>query len=494
MTRANKTIIVLVICLMVLSVICTKNKPLITGRYDSGPAEFVTRISKSQIGQKLIKHYDLQLNMLVKFGMGYYKYLKPSEPWKVNYAMAGMIFAGAFGLIGSLFSLVLFALNSGKEETMISRRVLFLILLLIIINGTIIRLVLASACYGNYDMQSYEMVADIVNEGGNVYAQTFRYNYSPLWFTLLGALRKVQLQYPAVPFHFVVRSFLCGVDLVALGFLLLIARQERKSLIKPAIFFYLNPVSFLLTGYHGQFENLAILMVMIGLYAYLKLKSNKVLGTAILWIFASAGMIVKHNIFYELIICLNAAIKRYRVKVPLFAVSVLVFLALFVPYWPQGKEGIIKNVFMYSIPGIHYGIIRLFTFMPLKYVFIAGMFLFPLFLKSEDIVEQCLLGMLFFVAFTTGFGIQYFILPIALGALRQSRGFLLYSLAGSLFILGNNNNVFVPGFHMVDRNVVWLAVMYWFITEMRNSKAATEAVRTLRQKISAVLPVKRNAG
>ena len=290
------------------------------------------------------------------------------------------------------------------------------------------------------------------------------------------------------------RSFICGVDLVTLGFLLLIARQEKQSLIKPAIFFYLNPVSFLLTGYHGQFENLAILMVVIGLYAYLKLRSRKVLGTALLWIFASAGMIVKHNIFYELIICLNAAIKQYRVKVSLFVVSVLVFLALFVPYWSEGKEGIIKNVFMYSSHGGYYGILSLFTFKQLRYAFIAGMFLFPLFLKSKDIVGQCLLGMLFFVAFATGIGVQYFILPVALGTLRPSRGFLLYSLAGGLFILGNDNNVFVPGFHLVGWNVVWLAAMYWFITEMRNSGAATEVIRTLKQKLSAALPVKRNAG
>jgi hypothetical protein len=334
---------------------------------------------------------------------------------------------------------------------------------------------MAAIYYGNFDMQSFEGIADIAMNGGNVYAMTPRYNYSPIWFTILGFLKYVQIQLTALSFHFVVRSFLCVVDLATLAFLLLIASHKKISLLKTSLLFYLNPASFLLTGYHGQFENLAILMIVIGLFAYLKLNQKPIWGTAVLWFFATAGMIVKHSIFYELIICLNSAIKRYRVKLLLFAVSVCCFLVLFIPYWSTGREGIIKNVFMYSSHSGYYGIASLFKLEQLKYLFIIGLFVFPLFLRNRDIIQQCLLGLLFFLTFTSGIGIQYFVLPIAIGTLCPSKGFLFYSIAASVFILGNNNNVFVPGFNLFEWNIVWLGAAYWFFSELKQRNVITAA-------------------
>ncbi len=491
MTRTKGTIVALSICFLVLCVACFTARPLITGTYDDGPVKLLNNISKSDTGQKLIKHYMKQLGVLVKHGMGPYKHLKPSEPEKVYFALAGSIFAGLTALFVSLVSVVLFVINGiRKGEPAISKITFVFILLLIILNGTMIRLTLASVCYGNYDMQSYEIVVDIVAKGGNVYAETGRYVYSPVWFTVLSGLKRIQLQFPELPFHFVVRFFLCGIDLVILAFLLLIARDEKISMIRTAIFFYLNPVSFLITGYHGQFENLAILMVVIGLFAYLKLRGKPVLGKVLLWIFATVGMIVKHNIFYELIICLNSAIKRYWIKLLLFVASVCIFLSLFLPYWDTGSKGIIWNVFGYPSAVGAYGITSLFRFPPLKYAFIAGMFIFPLFLKSKDIVKQCLLGMLFFLTFTSGIAIQYFVLPVALGALRPSRGFLFYSLVGSLFILGCTYNVFVPIFHLFRWNIVWIGAICWFAAELHNIKQAGRAMPETTQKAAAARPVR----
>ena len=137
---------------------------------------------------------------------------------------------------------------------------------------------------------------------------------------------------------------------------------------------------------------------------------------------------------------------------------------------------------MYSARGYadQYGIMSLFHFSPIKYVFIAGLFIFGFFLKDKDIIRNCLLGMLFFLTFTTGISNQYFVLPIALGALHPSRRFLLYSLAATFFLLGDVDNVYVPGFNILGSNVVWLSVMYWFILELkRNKEAASGATISL---------------
>jgi hypothetical protein len=157
----------------------------------------------------------------------------------------------------------------------------------------------------------------------------------------------------------------------------------------------------------------------------------------------------------------------------LFVVSVIVFLLLFIPYWKAGSKGIIEHVFKYgSYSGIYgltsiNGLMLLFTLPQLKYFFIVAMFFFPFCLKSRDIIAQCLLGALFFLTFTTGFSTQYFVLPMALAAIRPSKFSLVYTIVASALLLGNYNNVFIPGFNLLKLNMVWIAVICWFIAEMR---------------------------
>jgi len=185
-------------------------------------------------------------------------------------------------------------------------------------------------------------------------------------------------------------------------------------------------------------------------------------------------MIIKHNVFYELIICLHHAIKRYWVKILLFTISVIVFLSTFMPYLSLGKTGIINNVFLYSSWAGQYGIITLIHLPQLKYLFILALFLFPLFIKGKDLIRQCLLGFLFFLTFTTGIASQYFLLPIAFGAMRPSKGFILYSMLAASFLLGSPNHLSIPGFHLLKWNIVWLGAIYWFIEEMRYDRQSKQ--------------------
>jgi len=464
MTRANVTIAILAVLILVLCTLCYKGRPLFSGQYVPEIGAVVKDISKTSIGQKIYAQYYEQLRYFATLEIGPYKGLTKRDNNKIDTFIVTSSFASLVALAGFFVSAVLFVINIGQQAS-ISKSKIVITVAMVIIAGTIIRLLLAAVLYGNYDMNSYEIVTDILTKGGNVYAQTDRYNYSPLWFMILFALKRIQLAFD-MPFHFVVRTFLCCVDLLTLCVLLFIANIRKLPPVRTAIFFYLSPVSFLMTGYHGQFENLAMLMVLTGIFMYLWLTTRPVLRAALLWLFATTGMIIKHNTFYELIICLNSSIKRNRIKLPLFLISVAIFLSLFIPYWDMGKKGIIENVFGYgSLPGL-YGVTSLFRQPELKYLFIAAMFVFPFFLKGRDIISQCLLGTLFFLSFTTGISIQYFILPVAIGVLRPSNFFLLYTLAASVFILGSVNTFFVPGFHLFTWNGVWVAAVCWFISEM----------------------------
>jgi len=332
-----------------------------------------------------------------------------------------------------------------------------LLMLLIIANGIIVRLALAYFCYGNYDMESYQIVADIVRQGGNVYTQTHRYNYSPVWFFILAGLHKITDATGFLPFHFVVRSFLCLVDVVTLGLLFLIAEKINLNKLLVASLFFLNPVSFMITGYHGQFESLAIFAVVAGLAFYMRLGPASLAGRILFYCFSAVGLIIKHNIFYEFLIVVTHLIKRTLTRILLFALVCVIFGCFFLPYWKQASDSIIQNVFMYSSGKELYGISTLITLSELKYLFILGLFLFPFHVKGDDIIKKLLLGMLFFLTFTTGWAVQYFTFPVALGALRTSKGFVLYT-------------VHLPGFRYLEPNIVWIGVIYWFFAEQYDIK------------------------
>jgi len=471
-TRNNITIAILAILIVVLCWLCYIGRPLLENRYVPSMAKLLMSLDKTDIGDDILTHYLRRVESDVAYRIGPAMGLNPEEKEKVFLLILRRMFVALVGLVGFITVTALFFINGDGRQTPVSKTRVVITVAMVILAGTIIRLVLAIGVFGNFDMDSYEIVVDIARKGGNVYAETARYNYSPVWFMVLMALKRIQIAMPDVPFHFVVRLFLCCVDLLTLGVLLFIANIRKLPPMRTAIFFYLSPVSFLVTGYHGQFENFAILMVLTGILMYLGFAARPVLRVVLLWLFATAGMIVKHNVFYELIICLNSSIKRYRVKLSLFIVSVIVFLLLFIPYWKTGSKGIIEHVFKYSSFSGSYGLTSLFAMPQLKYFFIVAMFFFPLYLKSRDIIAQCLLGMLFFLTFTTGFAAQYFVLPVALGAIRPSKFLLFYTFAASVLFLGSDNITAIPGFHLLKLNVVWVAAICWFIAEMRLDRQA----------------------
>ena len=101
----------------------------------------------------------------------------------------------------------------------------------------------------NFDFESYEIVANIVKSGGNVYAETDRYNYGPVWFITLGWIQSL----------FGVDNFRAGIifvlGLVDVG---IGALLWRRKLFGPTFLFLLSNISIHISGCHNQFDNLAV--------------------------------------------------------------------------------------------------------------------------------------------------------------------------------------------------------------------------------------------
>lgn len=349
-----------------------------------------------------------------------------------------------------------------KNSSAFNMKDLTTLLVLIFLNGIIIRLFIAYFCYGNCDMGGYEFYIEEAKKG-NIF-KTGRYLYTPILLIVINNIKNVSVLL-SIPFYFTAKVFFTMIDILTLTCIIYISKYNGISLIKSSLFFFLNPVSVILTGYHGQFDNLAISMVLVGLFGYFKFINKPLIANIWLWIFSTLGMMVKHNIFYQLIINLHFAIKRYWIKISLFALSCFAFLLLFLPYWKDSSNEIFKCVFgNNSITGI-YGISLLFNFFYLKYLFIAGLFIYPLLVKSSSLLKRTLLGMLFFIVFATGMAVQYFILPIAIGALVPSWGFLLYTFFATFVILGHPANLNLPILSYLNINLIWIAGVIWFVTE-----------------------------
>lgn len=227
---------------------------------------------------------------------------------------------------------------------------------------------LAASMGQNYDMKSYRVVADIVCAGGNVYAETHRYNYGPVWFYIVGGLYTLFLKLftSKMAFHYLVAMFLSLADL-GIFFIL-----WKKFTIKTAFFFFLNPVSIIITGYHSQFDNLALLF---GLWSVAILDEPRGMHSfkqiAASLFLLGLSITTKHILF---LFPLWLAVKfrnRWQKLLALFFPP-LIFLISFLPYWNIGHEGIIQNVFLY----------KSFNNAPLLNLF------FPL--PNDSIVPQCI--------------------------------------------------------------------------------------------------------
>jgi hypothetical protein len=406
---------------------------------------------------------------------GLLEYLRGKSLGEVSLAnvMSGIaqrmvgFYAGCVGLS------VICILAAKRGDEHYTREQLIWVIAGVVLLGTLIRLYLAFVPFGNYDMESYYIAAEAAARGENVYAVTYRYPYSPIWFWILGWLKKVQMTMPAIPLHGLVRSWLTLFDLMILCVVLLIAWVEKVSLIRTSVFFFLNPVSFLLTGFHGQIENMTVFFLLVGIYVSMRWGKDTIGGKVILWLSSSFALFIKHNVAYQLVVFVNYSIKRLWVRGVLFGVSAVGFLALFIPYWSEA-DSIVKRVFLFGgLPGEYpaeYGLRSLFPFEGLKYLFLAGVFLFPFLMRSKDLVTRCLSGMLFYLAFNYATGIQYFVLPIAFGALRPDKGFIVYTILASLFILGSPVNVNIPVLSLLSWNIVWVGVVYWFLTSQYDTR------------------------
>jgi hypothetical protein len=335
-----------------------------------------------------------------------------------------------------------------------------------------IRLAFLLSFPGDYDTESYGIVAGILERGEDPYRETTRYNYSPVWgFVLVGlqaAARRL-----GVELTLAVGLFLLAVDLATAILVDRLARARyppgRSGL--AALLFFLNPVSILMSSYHCQFDNLSIFFLLLAI-SFAERERPPATTAAL-----TASLLAKHTTWFHPV--LFARGKGWRGAAALLAPYAF-FLASFLPY-AGSADRIWRQVFQHRGLKGYYGTEALLL-MPgvpewvptLLFVLAAGTA--ALLLRRVEVRRASLLLFLVVLIFLPGFGGQYCVWPIALGALVGGPGYFLFTLVTSGFFLRivlrlDRVVEYLPGWY-----APWWAAIAWLLLELRGS--GREGVRT----------------
>lgn len=88
--------------------------------------------------------------------------------------------------------------------------------------------------------------------------------------------------------------------------------------------------------------------------------------------------------------------------------------------------------------------------------------------KRKDSWRSMGHSLVIFLATTTGISAQYFVLPLAFSWTESKLWLIVYTLATTLFLLGNKDEFGIHWLHLFSWNIVWIAVLCWAFGLMRS--------------------------
>ncbi len=288
----------------------------------------------------------------------------------------------------------------------------------------------------NFDMESWRVSADITAHHGNVYAQTYRYNYGLVWFEFLHLFDRLAQLFPNPysAFRWLIVGFLTLVDIGIWALL----RKHFGTL--AAFLFFLNPIAIIITGYHNQFDNLAILLALAAMTVYGNatggLTRRKWAGLALLGV----SLVTKH-VFFLLPLWLALKQKGWKEKLLTLAVPLAIFLLAFVPFVfdHAARQGLVHNVFGYASfnnAPFWYTLVpqAVQALVGFKVLFFAALVVFGFVMRKRPVVESLLIYTIVLVVFSAAIANQYLAIVCAAIAVYPNIFFALYTFFATLLL------------------------------------------------------------
>ena len=342
------------------------------------------------------------------------------------------------------------------------------------------RVLFLAALKQNYDMASWRIVADILERGGNVYRETSRYNYSPLWAALLVVL-DVLGRAASLPLDRMVSLSLLGIDVASAAVLRKIALERGQTPMRAngtALLFFANPVSVIVSSYQGAFDNLSILFLLLALLWAGRRPEAKAGVVAAL----SLSVVVKHITWFHP--ALFALRGRRRPDPATALIPYAAFLLSFVPFW-RGWEGIRAHVFGYRGLDEPYGVefLRGVPWLPRETttgILVLAALTAVVLLRGVEIGRASLLLLLVLLIFAPGICPYYFLWPVALGCLYPTAGSLVYTVVVTAFLVHSPDVIGLELPHLPGWSGPWWALVFWLLWEIRGLIGAAGRGRSAR--------------
>lgn len=315
------------------------------------------------------------------------------------------------------------------------------------------------AAFGhNYDFNSYLIVLNILDRGQNVYSGTSRYNYGPVWFNIIGIIYDLVSENQGA-FRFALTVFLSFVDV---GIFSIVWKRFGRV---AASLFFLNPISVIITSYHNQFDNLAVLLGMISVELFADefdkpLNWRKLSGSLILGL----SLAVKH-ILFAFPLWLAVKQKGMAHKAVVLLLPAAVFVLGFLPYWSGGTQGIVRNVWLYESSQNEY-FYRLFipqvlrSIISAKTIWALLLIGFAFYFKKQNGFKSLLLYTSVLVWASPSIVNQYLAIPDAYLAAFFNPFHLAYVLVGAWQLVVDYDGLHVAAFQQyANRDIYYSAAI-----------------------------------
>lgn len=299
--------------------------------------------------------------------------------------------------------------------------------------GAIARIA-ASRVGNNYDFNSYLLVVEARHQGLTPW-QTGRYNYGPVWAQLLCLFDRLS-SVLGISFRLQVILMLTLADFVIAIFI-----AQKKGRIFGWIF-YFNPVSILISGYHNQFDNLAIALICVGIMAVRDHNSSKVDVRDIVFLLTLGLSLSTKHVFLIFVIWAAVKQKSFAKKLLYLSAPLVVFVGLFVPYLNSSWDPILKTVVKYrsfdnaplwSILGLEDGIGPITLMM----IFAGVLTVIGLVTTSHDLHHSLFVYVILVVAFSPAVANQYLAIPLVGVVGLINAPFILYVIYTSYWLVIN---------------------------------------------------------
>ena len=324
----------------------------------------------------------------------------------------------------------------------------------------------------NWDMEGYRRYVEFAPRGGGLYRDA-SYHYSPVWAFLLLGISKAAPPI-GIPFEKGVGGLLFLTDAATAYVLFRIARDRlgrpADRAAGTALLFFSNPVSVFVTGFHLQWDNLAILLLVAAVWLAGREPGRRVATSLAL----AASLLLKHVTFFHPLLFASQTGRR---RLPLeFLLPYGFFFASLLPYWGS-RAAVFEGVFRYRSLSEDYGtaMLRKLPGVPEwapTAIFAAATLAGVLAFRRLEIGRACLLLFLVLLIFVPGVVEYYFVWPIALGSLYGGAGYAAFTLLVSAFFLGSPDGLGLPIPHLPGWHGVWWGAVFWLLWELRRASGS----------------------